>query len=337
MKKAGKRTIIFDNPPSITGYGSCAGKKEGEGPLGKSFDEVFDDDMLGQKSWEDAEKELQIHSFTKALEKAGKQKDDPDIIFAGDLLNQCIASAYASSGVDCSYMGQYGACSTMAQTIILSSIFCESGAANCAAAITSSHFCSAERQYRNPIDYGGQRTPTAQWTVTGSGSVIIESSAASSIRITAATIGKITDFGICDANNMGASMAPAAAETISDFLADTAISPEKLDLILTGDLGVVGSDLLIKILEQNGIDIKEKHNDCGKMIFDIDRQDVHAGGSGCGCSASVLCGHILPRVESGDLKSVLFVATGSLQSPLSVQQGKSMPAIAHAVLIESGK
>ena len=333
MKRIGKRSILFKNCPSIAGFAACVGKKEGEGPLREYFDKVFDDDMLGQQSWEQAESMLQKEAFMRATEKSGHKSDKIDTIFAGDLLNQCTASAFGFKGQSSSYLGQYGACSTMAQTLLLASVFCSCGASNCSAAVTSSHFCSAERQFRNPLDYGGQRPPTAQWTVTGSGAVIVDCNS-SPLCIKGGTFGKITDLGITDANNMGAAMAPAAAETISDFLGDVENELSYPDLILTGDLGKIGSGLLIELLNKNGMNISAIHKDCGTMIYDLERQDVHAGGSGCGCSASVLCGKILPDMLKGHYRSVLFVGTGALQSPTSIQQGETMPAIAHAVLIE---
>jgi len=342
MKRIGKYTLKFENPPKIIGYAGCAGKKEGEGPLGTEFDKVFEDAMMGQKSWEKAESFLQQQTLKTAIEKAGISQEDVNFVFSGDLLNQCAASAYGMRELHIPYLGQYGACSTMAQTIIMASVFCESGAAQKAAAITSSHFCTAERQFRNPLDYGGQRPPSAQWTVTGSGAVVLEQCKGLSGNkkhtdaiVTHATVGRITDFEITDANNMGAAMAPAAAETISDFLIDTNTSPEDYDIILTGDLGKIGSELLMELLQKNNIDISKVHKDCGIMIFDLEAQDVHAGGSGCGCSGSVLCSHILNKLTSGNLSKVLFVGTGSLQSTTSIQQGESIPGVAHAVLIES--
>lgn len=339
MKRLGKYTLKFENPPEIIAHAGCAGKKEGEGPLGGDFDKVFEDAMMGQSSWEKAESFLQRETLKTAIEKSGLKNDDINFVFSGDLLNQCAASAYGMRELHIPYLGQYGACSTMAQTIIMASVFCESGAANYAAAITSSHFCTAERQFRNPIDYGGQRPPSAQWTVTGSGAAIITQSHKSEnspkIAVTHATVGRITDFEITDANNMGAAMAPAAAETISDFLRDTKSSPDEFDCILTGDLGLVGSELLIEILKKNNIDISKVHRDCGVLIYNAEEQDVHAGGSGCGCSGSVLCSHVLSNMKSGKINRVLFVGTGSLQSTTSIQQGESIPGVAHAVLIES--
>ncbi len=257
-----------------------------------------------------------------------------DFLFAGDLLNQCVASAYGARDTSIPFYGLFGACSTMAESLGLASIFVDSGAAVNAAAVTSSHFCSAERQFRLPVNYGGQRTPTAQWTATAAGCAIVSPHGAPPY-VKAVTVGKIKDMGITDANNMGAAMAEAAHDTISRHLANMGQSIDAFDLILTGDLGKVGSDILTELFQKDNIDISEKHNDCGLMLYDLEKQDVHAGGSGCGCSASVLCGYILPEIAAGRLKNVLFAATGALMSPTIVQQGESIPGISHAVHISA--
>lgn len=332
MKRLGRYTIEFDENIAVTGYGSTACKKEAEGPLGGNFDKIIYDYYASMKTYEQAESVFQQEAFEFALKRSGKKAQDIDIIFAGDLLNQCISSSYGLKVFGIPYFGIYGACSTMAEGLILSAISLSSGASRCSACATSSHFCSAERQYRFPLDYGGQRTPTSQWTVTGSGSCILEK-ANGKIKLSRALAGRIVDYNISDLNNMGAAMAPAAADTISRFLADTKTSPEEYDLILTGDLGEVGSKCLYDILEKEGIDIKSVHNDCGLMIFDRKKQDVHAGGSGAGCCASVLCSTILPKIQEGYYKNVLFIATGALMSPTSSQQGGAIPAIAHLVNI----
>ena len=259
-----------------------------------------------------------------------------DIIFAGDLLNQCISSTFGLKELNIPFMGQYGACSTMAQTLALGAIFTDSNAANRAIAVTSSHFCSAERQFRLPLEYGGQRTPSAQWTVTGAGAALI-SKIRSSARIAHVTIGRIKDLDIKDANNMGAAMAPAAAETIMSFLSDTNTKISDIDLILTGDLGKVGSQLLRELMQREGVDISSIHNDCGMLIFDTVKQDVHSGGSGCGCSASVFCSYIMKNIKAGKLHNILFTATGALMSPTSSQQGESIPGIAHLIHICSDR
>lgn len=322
----------FEDGIGITGYGAVAGKKESEGMLGGNFDKIIYDSYAGQKTYEQAENVFQQEAFERALSRAEKKAEDVDMIFAGDLLNQCIGSSYGLKSFGIPYLGIYGACSTMAEGLIMSSVYLASGAGRCCACVTSSHFCTAERQYRFPLDYGGQRTPTSQWTVTGSGGCVLEKSK-NGIKISRALIGRIVDYDVKDLNNMGAAMAPAAAVTITDFLRDTKTVPKDYDLILTGDLGEVGSRCLYSLLEDDGIDLKGIHNDCGLMIFSRERQDVHSGGSGAGCCASVLCSTILPDIEKGKYKNILFVATGALMSPVSSQQGEAIPAIAHLVNI----
>ncbi|MBQ5883070.1 MAG: stage V sporulation protein AD, partial [Clostridia bacterium] len=261
---------------------------------------------------------------------------DIDCCFSGDLLNQCIGSSFGLREFGMPFSGLYGACSTMALSLALSATLIDSGALESAVASTSSHFCSAERQYRNPLEYGGQRPPAAQWTVTGAGAAVLKSATPDNPRVNAVIFGKIRDLGITDVNNMGAAMAPAAAETISAFLNDTKTSPDDFDLILTGDLGKVGSDLLKELLiKENNIDISKVHYDCGIMIYDAETQDVHAGGSGCGCSASVVCSYIINKLRKKELNRVLFVGTGALLSPTSSFQGESVPGIAHGVLLTS--
>ncbi|MGN1457132.1 MAG: stage V sporulation protein AD [Acutalibacteraceae bacterium] len=334
-KRTGRYTIEIENNVTIHSSAGIAGKKESEGPLGKFFDLTYQDNKLGQSSWEKAESALQQYAVNLALKKISLSPQNIDVILAGDLLNQCISSTFGLRALDIPFLGQYGACSTMAQTLALGSILVDSGAANNCVAVTSSHFCSAERQFRFPIEYGGQRTPTAQWTVTGAGAAVLDKSGIGCL-VRAVTIGKINDLGIKDANNMGAAMAPAAADTISNFFKDTNFRPDDFDLILTGDLGKVGSVLLLELLEKDGIKLGNKHNDCGLMIYDIDGQDVHAGGSGCGCSGSVFCSYIMQKLNSGELNNILFVATGALMSPTSSQQGESIPGIAHLLHICSG-
>ena len=340
IKRIGQRTLELTQRPRIVGFGSAAGKKEGEGPLAQWFDEVFADTTMGGETWEKAEASLQKRVMELALENAGLKSKDVDLVFAGDLLNQCVSSSYGLRGFEVPFLGQYGACSTMAQTLALASVVTECGAAKTAAAVTSSHFCSAERQFRYPLQYGGQRTPTAQWTVTGAGCAIVSANdgvkkdAGDGSRqpcVAHVCIGKIVDMGITDANNMGAAMAGAAADTIYRYLEDTQTKPEDYDLILTGDLGRVGSDLLYELTAKEGINLKGRHNDCGLMIFDLEAQDVNAGGSGCGCSASVLCSYIMKKMRRGELSNVLFAATGALMSPTIVQQGETIPGISHIV------
>lgn len=331
MQRIARGSFKFDLMPRIASFAAVVGKKEGEGPLGACFDTVYNDDSLGESSWEKAESRLQSESVTCALKKGSFSAPDIDFIFSGDLLNQCIASTFGLRNLGSPYVGMYGACSTMASTLISASVYVESGCANNCVAVTSSHFCSAERQFRTPLEYGGQRTPTAQWTVTGSGAAIVSAEQKSHIAIASAVTGIINDMGINDPNNMGAAMAPAAADTITRFFRDMNTTPEDYDVIMTGDLGYVGHDILVNLLARDGIDCKERLTDAGMLMFGREKQDVHAGGSGCGCSASVLCGYFLPKLQNGDIKRMLFVATGALMSPTSSFQGESIPGIAHAV------
>lgn len=340
MKKIGK-TYIFESEPLIIGSAGVAGKKEGEGPLGDDFDMVFEDTTMGQDSFELAESAMLHDAIIRALASANVSPKDVDFVMTGDLLDQCTGSCFALKDLEMPFIGMYGACSTMALTLCNSAMLVSAGANICVAG-ASSHFASSERQFRYPLEYGGQRTPTAQWTVTGAGSAVVQNQRniepeklQNAVKISAAHIGTITDLGIKDANNMGAAMAPAAARTIADFLHDTQTKPEDYDLILTGDLGFTGSKLLYELLQEDSeIDIKAQHKDCGTMIFDLAEQDVNSGGSGCGCSASVVCSHIMKNIKNGTLKKVLFVATGALMSPTSAKQGQSIPGIAHAVLLE---
>ena len=340
MKKIGK-TYIFESPPLIIGSAGVAGKKEGEGPLGDDFDMVFDDTTMGQESFELAESAMLHDAIIRALASANVSPKDVDFVMTGDLLDQCTGSCFALKDLEMPFIGMYGACSTMALTLCNSAMLVSAGANICVAG-ASSHFASSERQFRYPLEYGGQRPPTAQWTVTGAGCAVVQNQnnvdpekLQNAVKISAVHIGTITDLGIKDANNMGAAMAPAAARTIADFLHDTQTKPEDYDLILTGDLGLTGSKLLFELLQEDSeIDIETQHKDCGTMIFDLAEQDVNSGGSGCGCSASVVCSHIIKNIKNGTLKKVLFVATGALMSPTSTKQGQSIPGIAHAVLLE---
>ncbi len=336
-QRIGKRTIGLPNRPVITASAGVAGKKEGEGPLGNDFDYVFDDTTAGEKTWEKAESTIHKEAIIRAKEKSGKDFEDFQFIFAGDLLNQCMGSTFGLRDSGVPFAGIYGACSTMALGLCMAAVFVDSGAATACIASTSSHFCSAEKQFRFPVEYGSQRTPAAQWTVTGAGAAVVES-AGKGVCIEKVCFGRIVDLGVTDANNMGAAMAPAAFDTISAFFEDTGMSVDDLDMIVTGDLGLVGSRLLCEMfVDEKGIDISKKHCDCGIMIYNLDEQDVNSGGSGCGCSASVLCSHILKRMNSGELKRVLFTATGALMSPVSSMQGESIPSIAHSVLLVSQK
>lgn len=332
------KTVILESKPHIIGNASVVGKKEGEGPLGSEFDEVFPDTTMGEDSWEKAESLYLKTAVTKAIEKAALDTAEVDAICSGDLLNQCTGSTFGLRDFGIPFCGVYGACSTMALSLCVSSLMIESGGFDCCVAATSSHFCSAEKQFRKPLEYGGQRPPTAQWTVTGSGAAVLKRTNSDiSPYIDKLHLGTIQDYGIKDANNMGAAMAPAAVKTIGDFLVDVGMKPTDYDLILTGDLGSVGSELLYELLlREYSVDISKVHKDCGLMIYDRDRQDVHSGGSGCGCSASVLCSHIVNSMREGRYKNILFVATGALMSPVSSLQGQSIPGIAHLVNIKKG-
>ena len=333
IRRIGQRTLQLENRPFLLAHAAAVGKKEGEGPLGAQFDFVTEDDRMGQKSWELAESELQKTAIETALSKAGLQKGDLDLILAGDLLNQCIGSFLASMQSDVPYLGQYGACSTMAQGLALGACLVEGGAARRLVASASSHFCSAERQYRFPLAYGGQRTPTAQWTATAAGAAVLGGQGSGHIRITHALFGKMVEMGVKDANNMGAAMAPAAYDTLSTLLADLGAQPKDFDCIVTGDLGHVGADILLTLLREDKIDLSPVYSDCGSLLFG-DGQDVHAGGSGCGCSAAVLCGPLLRDMQAGKIRRLVFAGTGAMMSPTSVQQGQPIAGICHAVVIE---
>ncbi|MCL2579519.1 MAG: stage V sporulation protein AD [Oscillospiraceae bacterium] len=324
----GNYTLNLDTSPSLLSFAAVGSKKEAEGPIGKQFDIINEDSLFGQKTWELAEGQMQKIAAEKALEKAALSPGEIKMLFAGDLLNQITASHYGLRELGIPFIGLYGACSTMSQSVILASMMVEGGLINRGMAVTSSHFCSAERQYRFPLEYGGQRPPTAQWTATAAGAVIVgQSSAPPYIR--RVCVGTIENKNVKDLTNMGAAMAPAAAQTLSRFFADTGTGPDNYDVILTGDLGQVGSDLLSQLMEREGYKLEGKHADCGLILFDRDTQKVDAGGSGCGCAAAVLCAYLLPAMRKGKVNEVLFMATGALMSPTSVQQGQDIPGIAH--------
>ena len=329
-ERIGRYTIKLDAPPAIRSYAAVVGKKEGEGPLASEFDKILEDTTFGEKTWEKAESRMQKDTLTRALNKAGFTQDCVDVIFAGDLLNQCIGTAYGLREFGIPFLGLYGACSTMAESLMLASLFVDTGCANTAAALTSSHFCSAERQYRYPLEYGGQRPQTAQWTVTGAGALLLTRDGDGPF-VKEVTAGRIMDLGVKDLNNMGAAMAPAAVDTIKNYCQDTLRTLSDFDLIVTGDLGRVGLELEKELLTREGLPLTEQISDCGVLIFDCKRQDVHSGGSGCGCSAAVLCSYILNRMRQDELHEVLFLSTGALMSPLTIQQGESIPAVAHLV------
>ena len=325
--------LKFDNA-AIVSAASVVGKWEHEGPLGDCFDLHDNTDKFGMTSWEMAESEMQRLAFNTALAKLSTSERSIDALFAGDLLNQCVSSSYGLLDFDIPYFGLYGACSTAAEGLMMAASFVSAGYFNTAAAVTSSHYCSAERQYRTPIEYGAQRSPTAQWTVTGAGAFIIKNTG--SVRITEAMPGIVVEKGISDASNMGAAMAPAVVNTLLRYFDQTNSSPSDFDLIVTGDLGYEGATILVELMMSQGYDMKSVYNDCGTMIYDRKRQDKHAGGSGCGCSAVVLASYLFPRIESGELKNVLLIGTGAMMSPSSIQQGQAIPAVAHLIRLRHG-
>lgn len=331
--RLGEQSFQLSAPPAVLGWASVVGQMEGDGPLGDSFGRIEPDHRFGQSSWEKAEAAMQQEVIAAALRKAGLHPSELDCLLAGDLLNQCIGSSFAARGLQTPFCGLYGACSTMGEGLLLAAMTLEAGCARCCGVVTSSHFCSAERQYRTPLEYGSQRTPTAQWTVTGAGAVVL-GQAVQGLYLTGGTLGRVVDKGITDANNMGAAMAPAACETLLAHFRDTGRKPGDYDLICTGDLGLLGSALLLDLLQAEGVTLSN-HQDCGAMIFDPACQDVHAGGSGAGCCASVLAGWLLNGMRKHRWNRVLFCPTGALLSPLSCQQGESIPAICHAVVLEN--
>lgn len=335
MGKIGKYSIEFDNKPLISASASVVGQKEGEGPLGEYFDRVIDDPMAGQNTWEEAESEMQRQLVDELLIKSGLQAKEIRYFFAGDLLGQLIATSFGISGFEVPIFGLYGACSTMGEALSLAAMTVSAGYADNVIAMTSSHFGSAEKQFRFPLDYGNQRPLCATWTVTGAGGVILSASGESDICVSGITTGRIVDYGIQDSFNMGAAMAPAACDVIYNHLMDFERRPEDYDAIYTGDLGSVGQTILIDLMDKRGFDISKVHHDCGVEIYDAGTQDTHAGGSGCGCSAATLSAQILRRIREGEYSRVLFVPTGALLSTISFNEGKTVPGIAHAVVIEN--
>ena len=334
-QKVGKQSFMFGTPPVITAWASVAGKKESEGPLSHYFDITKKDSYFGQKTWELAEKRMQQLALQKLMEKAALDKRQIDAVFSGDLLNQCVGSSFTLRNMGIPHLGLYGACSTMAESLLTASMAVGGCFMEKAVAMTSSHFASSERQYRFPLGYGGQRTPTSQWTVTGSGAALV-CKTGKGPKITGCTVGCVTDLGIKDANNMGAAMAPAALSTIRAHFDDFSCAPEDYDLIVTGDLGQLGKDILLTLAQKEGLGIGGRIADCGTLIFDTIKQDVHAGGSGCGCSAVTLCGYLLNKLSCGKLKRILFCGTGALLSPTSTQQGLPIPGVCHAISILGG-
>lgn len=333
--KRGRQSFLVPDAPVITAWASVAGKKESEGPLCKYFDITSQDSFWGQTSWEQAENQMQKLTLAKLSEKSGVPEQDFGLVFSGDLLNQCIGSSFSLRGTGIPHLGIYGACSTMAESLLLAAMTVGGGFSDRVVAMTSSHFACSERQYRFPLGYGGQRTPTAQWTVTGSGAALICRDG-SGPHIESCTVGTIQELGVKDANNMGAAMAPAAYHTLCAHFDDLGVSPEDYDLIATGDLGQIGQELLLELARLDGMSLGGKLVDCGTIIFDSGKQDVHAGGSGCGCSSITLCGYLLNKLQCKKYHRILFCGTGALLSPTSTQQGLPIPGVCHAVSLCGG-
>ncbi len=336
IKRIGKQTIKLPNPPSIISTATLVGPKEGQGPLAQYFDSILDDDLFGEDSWEKAESKLTKEAVKTALSKVKLTEADMEYMFGGDLLDQLMATSFAARDLQIPFFGLYGACSNMTESLSLAAMIVDGGFAGKVVATTSSHFSAAERQFRFPLESGNQRPLTSQWTVTGSGAAIVSSMGVGPY-ITHITTGKVIDFGIKDASNMGAAMAPAAVDTISAHLADTGFCPDEYDLIITGDLGYIGYEIALEMLEKKGYDLSRVFDDCGMKIFDKEKQDTHAGGSGCACSAVVFCGYLYDQLKLNNLNKILLVATGALLSPTSSLQGESIPCIAHAVTIQTSK
>lgn len=332
-KKIGKQTVKLDNPVTISSTFSIVGQKEGEGPLAKYFDIILEDEYWGEKTWEKTEAKIVKECVAGCLGKEQVSNDDIDFMFSGDLLNQCISSSFGIRERQIPYYGLFGACSTFAESMSLGAMLIDGQMADNVLCSTSSHFCGAEKQFRFPLELGNQRPPTSQWTVTGSGTALLKSNGQGPF-ITHITTGKIVDMGIKDANNMGAAMAPAFCDSLYQHFKDTGRSPSYYDLILSGDLGHIGKEIAIELMESRGYNIKSNYNDCGCLIFDREKQDVHAGGSGCGCCATTFCGYIYNQLKHKKLKRVLFCATGALMSPTTAQQNESILGIAHALSIE---
>lgn len=326
---------IMNIDARIISCASVVGHKEKEGPLGNRFDICDETDRFAQKTWEKSESEMQRIALKTALDKAGFNESDIGAMFAGDLLNQCTGSAYGLLEYDIPYLGLYGACSTAVEGLILSSILITGRFANKCASISSSHFCSAEQQYRTPLEYGGQRSPTAQWTVTGSAAFVLADNSHSGVKISYAMPGIVIDKGVNDATNMGAAMAPAALDTLKRFFNESSTSPKDYDAIFTGDLGLEGSKILKELMLIEGFDISSNYYDCGNLIYDTSYQDVHSGGSGCGCSAVVIASYIIPKLKNGELNNAIIIGTGAMMSPSSLKQGLSIPSVAHLIVLES--
>lgn len=338
-KRLGNQTVLLPSRPGVIAGAAIAGKKEKEGPLGKLFDQIIEDDTYGEESWEKSESHFFYTAVKECLKKAGLLEKSVHYLLGGDLLNQIMASTMAARELSIPFLGLYGACSTMSESLAIGSMLVDGGFAQTVVCAASSHFCTAERQYRFPLEYGSQRCPTSQWTVTGAGAMLVSAdpNLTPKAHVTHVTVGRLVDLGITDANNMGAAMAPAAAATIAAHFQDTGRSAADYDRIVSGDLGRVGHDALLALMEEKGLPLDfDRYMDCGLQIYDAN-QDVHAGGSGCGCSACVLNSLLLNKLASGAFRRILFMATGALLSPTSSQQGGSIPGVAHAVAIESAK
>lgn len=347
--KLGKQTFIFHLMPRVVGAYSIAGEKEGQGPMAKWFDMILDDDTYEEKTWEKSESKMLKQAMLQALQKSGRDKENVDAALSGDLINQIMSSTFMARDLSIPFLGLYGACSTMTESMVLGSLLIDGGYAANVLVGASSHYCTAERQFRMPLEHGNQRPPSAQWTATAAGAMVISASdkgdaamtqgkavqqgqERKEVYITHATIGKIIDTGIKDPNQMGAAMAPAAVDTILRHLMDTGRSPDFYDLIMTGDLGFIGRDIALDLLGGAGVDIAGTYKDCGCIMYDR-KQDVHSGGSGCGCSASIFCGYVYREMQLGKIKNALLLSTGALLSTISSQQGESIPGIAHAVVL----
>lgn len=340
-KTQGRQTVVFDQKPYVISSAAIGGKKEGKGPLNEWFDLTTDDDMYGEKTWEKAESKMLKECMLLALDKSKKNKQDIDLILSGDLLNQIMSSSFMARDLKLPFLGVYGACSTMTESLLLAAMLIDGGFANHILAGASSHFCTAERQFRMPVEHGNQRPPSAQWTATAAGAMVLSSENCNlqhrSIRVDCGTIGKVIDAGVKDANQMGSAMAPAAVDTILNHLEDTGRDIGYYDLVLTGDLGYIGKAIAADLLIDAGLDerlVRERYDDCGTMLYFREKEDVHGGASGCGCSASVFSGNIISRMRNGELSRVLLLSTGAMLSTISPFQGESIPGIAHGVALE---
>lgn len=342
-RKLGKQTVCFRRKPCILGEAAIGGKKESKGPLCSSFDLNLSDDMYGEKTWEKAESKMLKEAMLLALKKSGRKTQDIDVVLSGDLLNQIMSSSFMARDLHLPFLGLYGACSTMTESLLLGSMLVDGGFAHYIIAGASSHFCTAERQFRMPVEHGNQRPPSAQWTATAAGAVLVSDSMSSfehgvrNICVECGTIGKVIDAGVKDANQMGSAMAPAAVDTILNHLEDTGRSLDYYDLVISGDLGYIGKEIVTDLLIDAGISsevVKRHYDDCGTMLYYREEQDVHGGASGCGCSAAVFCGDIIKRMRKGELSKVLLLSTGAMLSTISPFQGESIPGIAHGISLE---